>query len=110
MYSRRTMSRGDLPLKCNDDELRLIVEKYIEQSDYDFTFNGLIHYIKQKAMQMDLFEKEDNVEYIVIELNRIDIKRINLLIWDMIWDRKIIIDFSKDKAPGYDDCRFMKVD
>lgn len=110
MYSRRTYSKVALPLNCNDDDLRSIVEGFIEQSDFDFTFNSLINYIIRHANQNDLFDKDTNVKYAEIVLNGIDVKRINLLIWDMICDRKIIIDFFKEKDPGNNDCRFIKMD
>jgi hypothetical protein len=104
------MSKSALSLKCSNDDLRSFVEDFIEQSDFYFTFNSLCLYIVSLANQKDLFVKESNVEYSEIELNGIDIKRINLIIWDKIWDRKIIIDFSKDKYQSSNDYRFMKMD
>lgn len=110
MFLRRIMSKSALSLKCSNDDLRSFVEDFIEQSDFYFTFNSLCLYIVSLANQKDLFVKESNVEYSEIELNGIDIKRINLIIWDKIWDRKIIIDFSKDKYQSSNDYRFMKMD
>ncbi len=104
------MSKSALPLKCSDDELRSIVEDFIEQSDFDFIFNSLCCYIIDLAKQKDLFDKEPNTKYNEIELVGTDIKRINLIIWDMIWSRKIIIDFSKDKYTGNNDYKFIKLD
>lgn len=110
MNTKTIMSKGTLPLKCNDNDLRSLVEDFIEKSDFDFTFNSMCQYIVGLAKQKNLFDKETNVEYGEIELNGIDLKRINLLIWDMIWDRKIIIDFSKDSYQDINDYRFMKMD
>lgn len=87
-----------LPLNCDNDKIREIASTLIEEKDSYFTFNELCVYFAQKAEEYDLFIKEPNTIYqgeLKLEGNAINV--ILSLVWEMIWNKRLIIDLYRDE-------------
>lgn len=99
-----------LPLKCSELELKNIVYNSIDKLDESFSFKQLCSQIKSDAEAENLFEKENNTEYSSILLNYRDRKTIQLVIWEMIWNRKLMIDLSIDEnRSSFNDYYFIRL-
>lgn len=79
-----------LPLKCKTEDLRKIMNQSIDECEDHFSFNDLLNQIIPKVE----FEKELNTEYSTIEFNGTDLDIINGIIWEQIWDKKLMIDLT----------------
>lgn len=86
-----------LPLNCDNDKIREIASALIEEKDYCFTFNELCVLFARKAEEYDLFIKEPNTIYkgeLKLDGNTINV--ILSLVWEMIWNKRLIIDLYRD--------------
>lgn len=111
MISRRQVfGTTNLKLTCNKQVLRYIIESYIETSEGSFSYKDLYNYIKRIAIENNYFEKEPNTEYSQIELLNTDAQTINLILWEKIWNKTLIIDFHKNIYRQYpEEFYFIKV-
>jgi hypothetical protein len=80
-----------LGLKCTDEDLIKIIDNYLNISEYPFSFKELCNYVISKADKNDYFEKKPNTKYNGIELQLKDIQTINIILWNKIWEKKLII-------------------
>lgn len=88
------ISGATLELKCSHEELNKIVEEYIEGLDLFFSYTLLYSNIIHIAEDRDLFIKEQNTEYSNIKLGDKILSNLNMIINDLLFNRKIIIDFN----------------
>lgn len=80
-----------LPIACTMEDFKSIILSEIEQSENNFSINDLITRIKYKCD----FKKEPNVIYAgSIYFLGTDLDFINKIIWEQIWDKKLMIDFT----------------
>jgi hypothetical protein len=101
MNTTRTISRDQLlPLTCTREGFQIIILSEIEQSNNHFSFEELISGIKSKCD----FKIEHNVNYLgTIDFLKTDFDFINKIIWEQIWDKKLMIDFTvkrQDRNPN----------
>lgn len=86
-----------LPLNCDNDKIREIASTIIEEKDYCFTFNELCMSFARKAEEDNLFIKEPNTNYQnELKLDGEAIKTILYLVWEMIWNKQLMIDLYRD--------------
>ena len=98
----------ELRLTCSDEELKKIVVESIEEFQRRFSIDDLFYSIRNKTT----FEKAPNTNYSgTIDFTRLDLDNINYLIWEHIWDRKLMIDLTNKKNPfsQSDTIYFIKV-
>lgn len=86
-------------LKYEDPELAKIMEEYIcnkkAKGEMYFTYFTLCKSILYKAKEEDALEGVDpNTYYESPNISQKDLTRISRLLWDLILDRKIFVDFS----------------
>lgn len=87
-----------LPLNCDNDKIREIASILIEEKDGCFTFNELCMSFARKAEEDNLFIKEPNTNYQnELKLEGEAIKTILYLVWEMIWNKRLIIDLYRDE-------------
>lgn len=70
-----------------DEDIKLIVIQALESSEIHFSFQTLITSIKNRILEF-----ENSYPRRELTINELDI--INKTIWDHIWERKLIIDFT----------------
>lgn len=90
------LSTTALPLTYTVKELKNMINKYVENSDGSFSYNGLCNHIKVTALQQDRFRKEKNTEYHGITLTGSDETIISKILWEMIWAKELFINFSRN--------------
>lgn len=87
-----------LPLNCDNDKIREIVSTLIKEKNDCFTFNELCVSFARKAEEYNLFIKEPNTIYQdELKLEGEAIKTILHLVWEMIWNKKLMIDLYRDE-------------
>ena len=87
-----------LPLNCDNDKIREIVSTLIKEKNDCFTFNELCVSFARKAEEDSLFIKEPNTIYqgeLKLDGNTINV--ILSLVWEMIWNKRLIIDLYRDE-------------
>lgn len=88
-------------LKYEDKELLEIIEKYIcdkkTHGEMYFTYYTLCRFILYKAKEDNKLEGVDsNTYYESPNISQKELTRISRLLWDLILDRKIFVDFSNN--------------
>lgn len=79
-----------LPLIHSQEEFRIKILEEIKLSENHFSINDLVKRIRSKC----LFQKEQNVTYAgEIDFIGTDLYFINTVVWEYIWDKKLMIDF-----------------
>lgn len=102
-----------LDLTCDSKVLNEIIDKAFEDQDISFSFRDFYNHIKRRLEENDYLQKEHNVEYSSIELRFDVIQSINKFLWDKIWAKQLMIDFSNRNVFGRysnDDYMFVRVD
>lgn len=86
-----------LSLTCNKDKVKQIVNGLISQFDDTFSFTQLCSAVLIKAEEENLLNKEPGTQYQgSIELSLNDLDSINLIVWEMIWEKQIVIALYKN--------------
>jgi len=94
-YSTTTYIYGPqrLPLTYTNAELNNIIEEFINNNKI-FSFNQLCNNILLIADQQGKLKKKPNTSYSQILLTQHDTIRISKLLWDRIWDKRLILIFN----------------
>jgi len=103
---------GRVGLKCSDDILKELINSFVKERNASFTFNDLYHHLKSKAKANDYLKKESNVVYRSFEFSGDVIESMSKMLWDLIWEKKLMIDFSTGSTYGMQsdkDFRFIPV-
>jgi len=88
-------------LKYKDEKLLEIIENYIcdkkTHGEMYFTYYTLCRFILYKAKEDDALEGiAPNTYYESPNVSQKELTRISRLLWDLILDRKIFVDFSNN--------------
>ena len=92
---RKILGNSYLDLTCSKEALFEIIEKYIEGKETHFSFSELCNHVKRIAVERKYFKKEPNTIYSDIEFLNNDMKQINLIIWEKIINKELMIDFNQ---------------
>lgn len=87
--------RSQLPLIYDDNELLAIIESFINQSHGIFNYTQMYEYVKSFALQNDGFKVEPYTRYSEIILTGFDEHRLSQILWNKIWQKKIMIEFHR---------------
>ena len=82
-----------LSLKYEDEELTNVIKAYIGNVKGTFRYSYLCNYIENEAMQNGKFKTEPYTRYTEVALTEQDHHRINMILWQMIWERRIVNAF-----------------
>ena len=104
--SRTIFNEQFLPIACTVEEFKNLILFEIEQSENLFSSRDLIARISRKCD----FQKEPNVTYEgSIGFLGNDLNFINSVIWEQIWDKKLMIDFTNNRqSRGSEQFYFIK--
>lgn len=82
-----------LPLLYGDEELAGIVDGFVSQAKGSFRYSQLCNYIENKALQEKKFRMDPYTRYADIIMTEQDNRRINIILWQMIWNQRIVMEF-----------------
>lgn len=106
-----TINYNPVPLDYTDAELRTVVEEYIAAQKSEFSFKRLCHSVLHRAMDEGKTVDSRHTQYESTELKSSDGNRISRILWDMIFERRIIIAFGDNPylSTYANDTRFVKI-
>lgn len=105
-----TINYNPVPLDYTDEELRKVVEEYIDAQKTEFSFKRMCLAILHRAMDEGKTVDSRHTQYESNELKASDGIRISRILWDMIFEKRIIIAFGDNPySSSYgNDTRFIK--
>lgn len=83
---------SQLDLKYDDNKLRDIIMDYLKQKRKT-SYISLCNYITSESDNNNMFVKDENTIYSNLELSEKEHERINLILWNLIWERHLLINF-----------------
>ncbi len=87
-----------LGIKCTDEELKEIVLGAIGKYESIFSFKQLVADICSEIASRELFQMDHGIRYEGgFRLSPIDADKVHTIVWDMIWDRKLMLDLYNDE-------------
>ena len=86
-----------LALKYENDDLNKLIETFMNNNG-EFSFTQLCNYILSIADQQNMLKKEPNTSYSQILLTQLDTIRICRILWEHIWNKKLIQLFNNSHA------------
>lgn len=95
MYVSKTIyGEQYLQIACTTEDFKNLILSEIEQSEAHFSSPDLIARISRKCD----FQKEPNATYAgSIGFLGKDLDYINRIVWELIWDKKLMIDFTNNR-------------
>lgn len=106
-----TINYNPVPVDYSDEELKTIVEDFIVAQRSEFSYKGICRHILQKAMNEGRTVDSRNTQYESNELKASDGIRVSSILWDLIFEREIIMAFGDNpyqSLPSGTDTRFVK--
>lgn len=85
-----------LDLKYTDSELHDIIISFFKQKP-KASYLMLCNFIVALSDKNNMFVKGEDTIYSNCELSEKEHDRINVLLWEMIWDKKLLINFRTPK-------------
>lgn len=99
-----------VPITYTNEELEIIIDDFIKENE-SFGFHELCNFIVEKAKKNKKVVNAQNTEYRSSELSPSYNSIISCILWNRIWNRKLIIEFGtnqyRSQYPG--DTYFTKV-
>lgn len=91
----RILGTTSLKLNYSNEEIKNLVTMYVNYHNVgeSFSYTSLCKRIRMKALQEDMFKRKANTEYDSIDMSDEDYNLISRILWSLIWDRKIVIEF-----------------
>lgn len=110
IFSSMTYDPNPVPVTYTDDELRKIIQEYVT-SNPEFSFRSICNHIVYKAKAEQKCKDAETTQYSSSEISPAVGTEISKILWNLIWERKIIIDFMYNQyASNYsNDTRFLVI-
>jgi hypothetical protein len=106
-----TFGTSRLPMKYSDSELSEVIQRIFKTVSTSIPFSQLCSQIIDVALKENKLAVDGNVQYAKIEVTQEDGCRISRVLWDLIWNRKIYIDFhSSQGSNGFNEFYFKKIE
>jgi hypothetical protein len=98
-------------MKYTDSELSDIVQRILKEASAPISFSKICSGIIDVALAENKLEVESNVQYAKIEVTQEDGSRISRILWGLIWDRKLFIDFhTSQDSGGFNEFYFERIE
>lgn len=98
--------RSALRLNYRDEELKKVVEAFINKVNTKFSFSELCDYILDRAAIEDRFQREPYTRYTDIILTEQDEHRLTVILWGKIWAQELVIEFISGNMRQSNDVMF----
>ncbi len=103
-------SKKPLSIKYTDREINDILNQYVDNHKTGiFSYHQFCNYLFDYANEHNKLGKEDNTTYLSAEMMPEDYSRVSRILWEMVWAKKICIDFYNNpySQTYLDDTRFI---
>lgn len=111
MVTTYRFGTSQIPLLYTAEELNRAVELVIELIPASFTFGQLCNAIIDRADSEGKLKKEPHTQYSSIQLTKDDTNKLSYMLWQLIWEKKLIISFESNfQSTDNKDFRFVKVE
>lgn len=99
-----------VPVIYTDQELKILIDKYLLDMKGEFSYKGVCHYVVNEAKCNNKVEGAPNTKYSSSDISIADGIRISKALWEKIWKKEIFIAFGDNPYRGRynDDTRFYK--
>lgn len=98
--------RSALRLNYRDDELKNVVEAFIDKVNMKFSFSELCDYVLERAAIEDRFQREPYTRYTDIVLTEQDEHRLTVILWRKIWAQALVLEFRRGNMRQSNDVMF----
>ena len=98
--------RSALRLNYSNEELGKVVKTFIDNVNSKFSFSELCDYVLERAAIEDKFKREPYTRYTDIVLTEQDEHRLSVILWRMIWDQVLVIEFRSGNMRQSNDVMF----
>jgi len=99
-----------VPITYTYEELEIIIDDFIKDNK-SFGFHELCNFIVEKAKKDNKVVNAQNTKYSSSELQPSCNSIISRILWNLIWNRKLIIEFGTNpyRSQYPDDTYFVKI-
>ena len=106
-----TYNYGPVPVIYSYEELKGLIDRYIEKANDESSFKEICQHILYTAKENGRVKGAPHAEYISSELCIDCSYKISRILWEKVWNREIYIAFGENpyRAHYNGDTRFMKV-
>jgi hypothetical protein len=100
-----------LTMTYTDKELSELVEGILEKESGAISFSQLCAKIIEVALKVGKLRVANHTQYAKIDVTQEDGERISRILWDLIWAKRLCIDFylSQD-SKGFNEFYFKKIE
>lgn len=98
--------RSALRLNYKDEELKKVMEAFVDKVNTKFSFSELCDYVLERAAIEDRFQREPYTRYTDIELTEQDEHRLSVILWRKIWNQELMIEFRSSNMRQSNDVMF----
>ena len=98
--------RSALRLNYRDEELKKVVEDFVDKANTKFSFSELCDYLLERAAIEDRFQREPYTRYTDIVLTEQDEHRLSVILWQKIWNQELVIEFRSGNMRQSNDVMF----
>ena len=111
MVTTYRFGTSQVPLLYTAEELKRAVELVMESFPASFTFGQLCNAIIDRVDSEGKLKKEPHTQYSSIQLTKDDTNKLSYMLWQSIWEKKLIISFESNfQSTENKDFRFVKVE
>ena len=98
--------RSALRLNYRDEELKKVVEAFMDKVKTKFSFSELCDYVLERAAIENRFQREPYTRYMDIVLTEQDEHRLSVILWRKIWAQELVIEFRSGNMRQSNDVMF----
>ena len=98
-----------VPVEYKEHEMREKVLSFISEDRTEFTFKTLSDFIVQTAMKEQKVKNAAHTQYSSNEMDPMSSILLSKILWELIWDKRIIIAFGENPYVAHyaGDTRFV---
>lgn len=91
-----TYDSNPIPVTYTHDELRQVIEDYLNDMTTEFSFRGLCSHIIDKAIAEGKVRDASSTQYSSCEMNPLSAVEVSKCLWELIWNKRIFIAFGEN--------------
>lgn len=91
-----TYDSNPVPVTYTQEELRLVIDDYLNDVTLEFSFRGICSYIIDKAITEGKVPDASHTQYSSREMSPLSAIEVSKYLWELIWDKKIFIAFGEN--------------